>query len=159
MDLLLAIRLLEGHHQLYKPWNSNWTDTIPSLTDFVSDISEWLMFSLFAVFSVTYFKEFRDLGIEMSCFSKDSGRQRGTSIKNYSPMLIQRESAGSDQDWTLHFNTDFRTFLKPYSDRIFLIFHDRLGGGGGDPGGIFPPPGKQYIYSIHILYWKWYVGI
>ena len=56
------------------------------------------MFVLFAIFSATYFKEFRDLGIEMSCFSNDSGRQQGTSIKNYSPMLMQRESAGYDQD-------------------------------------------------------------
>ena len=65
---------------------------MPSLTDFVSDISEWLMFFLFAVFSATYFKEFRDLGIEMGSFSKDKGRQRGTSIKTHSPMLMQRES-------------------------------------------------------------------
>lgn len=97
MDVLLAIRLLKGHDQLYKPWYSNWTDTVPRLTDVISDISEWLMFLLFAVFSATYFKEFRDLGVELSCFSKDSRRQRGTSIKDYS-MLMQRENAGSDQD-------------------------------------------------------------
>ena len=103
MDVLLAFRLLERNHQRYKPWYSSWIDTMPSLTDFISDISEWLMFLLFAMFSATYFREFRDLGIEMSCFSKDSRREQGTSIKNYSPMLMQRESAGSDQDWTLHF--------------------------------------------------------
>ena len=98
MDALLAFRLLEGNHQRYKPWYSSWTATMPSLTDFISDISEWLMFLLFAMFSATYFKEFRDLGIEMSCFSKDNGRQRGTSIKNYSHMLMQRDSTDSDQD-------------------------------------------------------------
>ena len=98
MDVLLAFRLLEGNHQRYKPWYSNWTDTMPSLTDFISDISEWLMFLLFAVFSATYFKEFRDLGIEMSCFSTNSGRQQGTSIKKYSRMLMQRDSADSDED-------------------------------------------------------------
>lgn len=98
MDVLLAFRLLEGNHQRYKPWYSSWTDTMPSLTDFISDISEWLMFLLFAVFSATYFKEFRDLGIEMSCFSTNSGRQQGTSIKKYSRMLMQRDSADSDED-------------------------------------------------------------
>jgi len=95
MDALLAIRLLEGHHQLYKPWYFSWADTKPSLTDFVSDISEWLMFFLFAVFSTTYFKEYRDLGIEMSCFLKDGEKQRGNSIETYSPLLMPRERAGS----------------------------------------------------------------
>lgn len=96
MDVLLAIRLLEGHNQLYKPWYSNWTETMPSLTDFVSDISEWMMFLLFAVFSATYFEEFRDLGVEMSGFSKVNGRQRKISSKDYSPILMQQQSGGSD---------------------------------------------------------------
>lgn len=97
MDVWQAIRLLKGNTELYKPWYSNRIDTETNVTYVISNISEWVMFLLFAVFSSTYFQEFRDLGVEMSCFSKVDERKRATSVKDYS-MLKQRESESSNEE-------------------------------------------------------------
>ncbi|KAL9973383.1 hypothetical protein ACROYT_G019837 [Oculina patagonica] len=97
MDVWLAIRLLKENTELYKPWYSNKMDTEASVTDVIGDVSEWMMFLLFAVFSSTYFQEFRDLGVEMNCFSNDDEKTQANSVKDYS-MLKHRESESSDQD-------------------------------------------------------------
>lgn len=90
MDIWLAICLSKGQGDLYKLWYS-------TVTVAINDISEWAMFLLFALFSSTFFHEFSNLGVQLSCFSKDDKRQRENSVNDYS-MLKHRESENSDQD-------------------------------------------------------------
>ena len=96
MEVWLAFRLLKENAQLYRPWYSTGGDSNAYLPDAVSDISEWLTFLLFAIFSSTYFPEFRDLGIEMNCFSTVYKSKR-TSVADSYPMLQRQESECFDE--------------------------------------------------------------
>ena len=97
MDAWLAICFLKQKAELSKPWYSNRMDGETKVTHVINDITEWMMFLLFAVFSSTYFQEFRDLGVQMSCFSNDSEGKRANSVKDYS-MLKHQESVSSDEN-------------------------------------------------------------
>lgn len=102
MEVWLATRLLKKDPQLYKPWYLDRFDTEAYFPDIISDISEWLTFLLFAVFSSTYFPEFRDLGVEMICFSGDYKRKRERATDSR-PMLNHKDNESCDEYWTLTF--------------------------------------------------------
>lgn len=96
MEVWVATRLLKKDPQLYKPWYLDRFDTEAYFPDIISDISEWLTFLLFAVFSSTYFPEFRDLGVEMICFSGDYKRKRERATDSR-PMLNHKDNESCDE--------------------------------------------------------------
>ena len=63
---------LDGNPLYKAPWlQFNATDEFYP-QHVTSNFGEWLTFFLFAVFSVTFYKEFQKISINFSCFSKNS---------------------------------------------------------------------------------------
>lgn len=92
-EVWLATRLLKENPQLsYKPWYSLGMDSEAFFPLVISDISEWVTFLLFGIFSLTYFPEFRDLGVEMNCSSKDYENKRVNAIDSWPMLKHQRNS-------------------------------------------------------------------
>ena len=96
MEVWVATHLLKDNVEVYKPWYSRGGDAEAYFPSALSDITEWLTFLLFAVFSSTYFPEFRDLGVEMNCFSKNH-KSKGETVTDRYPMLNRQESESFDE--------------------------------------------------------------
>ncbi|PFX27038.1 hypothetical protein AWC38_SpisGene8259 [Stylophora pistillata] len=99
MDVWLAARLLKGAANSEKQRYSNLKDEEDTMF-FINDISEWLTFVLFALFSSTYSVEFHRLDrLEMSCFEKDSQEKKPAErFQNGYFKLKQEGSENSDLD-------------------------------------------------------------
>ena len=97
MEVWLAVRFLK-ESEPYRPWYSHRGDNEAYFLDAFSDISEWLTFLLFAAFSSTYFMEFYDLGLEMTCFLPGYETQGARITEKAKYTMLNRQEIESSND-------------------------------------------------------------
>ena len=97
MDVWLVAQLLKGTANAEKQMHSNLKDEEDIMFS-IYNISDWLTYVLFALFSSTYYVEFRRLDrLEMSCFQKHSPEKKPTErVQNNYTKLKHEESENSD---------------------------------------------------------------
>ena len=97
MDVWLAAQLFKGTANAEKQMHSNLKDEEDIMFS-IYNISDWLTYVLFALFSSTYYVEFWHLDrLELSCFQKDSPEKKPTErVQNNYTKLKREESENSD---------------------------------------------------------------
>ena len=97
MEVWLAAQLFKGTANAEKQMHSNLKDEEDIMFS-IYNISDWLTYVLFALFSSTYYVEFRRLDrLEMSCFQKHSPEKKPTEwVQNNYTKLKHEESENSD---------------------------------------------------------------